>query len=33
MPITDLIDGIFENASGLVVGATLDRIASYAFSD
>lgn len=31
MPMTELIDGIFENASGLVVGATLDRIATLRF--
>jgi hypothetical protein len=31
MPLADLVDGIFENASGLVVGETLDRIASLRF--
>jgi hypothetical protein len=31
MPLTDLVDGIFESASGLVVGETLDRIASLRF--
>jgi hypothetical protein len=31
MPLADLVDGIFESASGLVVGETLDRIASLRF--
>jgi hypothetical protein len=31
MPLAELVDGIFENASGLVVGETLDRIASMRF--
>ncbi|WP_460096824.1 membrane-targeted effector domain-containing toxin [Pseudomonas sp. H3_C08] len=31
MPLTDLFDGVFESASGLVVAETLDRIASMGF--
>jgi hypothetical protein len=31
MTLADLVDGIFESASGLVVGETLDRIASLRF--
>jgi hypothetical protein len=31
MPLTELVDEIFESASGLVVGETLDRIASLRF--
>ncbi len=31
MPLANLVDGIFESASGLVVGETLDRIASLRF--
>lgn len=31
MPLTEVVDGIFANASGLVVGETLDRIASLRF--
>lgn len=31
MALADLVDGVFESASGLVVGETLDRIASLRF--